>query len=86
MMKCVEMFPCDPDKRKRKEKPTYRTAKYSLEYAEWVMMKCVKMGGHFSTHVNMCPSNTTLSEEDPACIKSWKYCTSRNMMDTPMFN
>ena len=29
------------------------------------MMKCVEMGGHTSTHIDMCPSETTLSEEDP---------------------
>jgi len=32
---------------------------------QWVMMKCVEMGGHTSTHIDMCPSETTLSEEDP---------------------
>ena len=29
------------------------------------MMKCVEMGGHFSTNIDMCPSDTTLLEEDP---------------------
>ena len=30
----------------------YHAAKYSLEYAEGVTMKCVELGGHFSTHID----------------------------------
>ena len=33
-----------------------------------MMMKSVEMGGHFSTHIDMCPSDTTLTEEDPYCM------------------
>ena len=56
-------------KESKKEKPTYRVVKYSLEYGEWVMMKCVAMGVHLSTHINMCP-DTTLLEDDPYMHKA----------------
>ena len=77
-----------PDKRKKKEKPAYRVAKYSLEYVEWVMMKCVEMGGHFSTHIDMCSSDTTLSEEDPYMHKVMEvvYLYEYDGHIKPMFN
>ena len=64
-------------------------AKYSLEYAEWVMMKCVEMGGHFSAHIDMCPSDTTLSEENPYYmhkVMEVSYLYEYDGHIKPMFN
>ena len=78
----VTIFPTWPwQKKHKKEKPMYHVAKYSSEYAEWVMMKCVEMGGHFSTHIDwdMCPSYTTLLKEGEIISSSMLLPTNRKV-------
>ena len=44
-------FPTWPwQKKHKKEKPMYRVAKYSLEYADWLMMKCVENWNGWTLH------------------------------------
>ena len=61
-------------KKHKKGKLMYRVAKYSLEWEEWVMMKCVENWNGWTLHRHVSFWHDLYKRGPPTtCIKSWKY-------------